>query len=373
MYDASAPAAPVITSATHPDQNAWYATSPATFSWTASDSVSAIDGYSWGFDSDPSGAPDYLSDGTVPSASYARPGDGDYYLHVRARNAVGLWGAVATYRVRWDTAAPSGTMMVDGGSEATSRTAAVANSAVSDLSPMTMRASTSGGATWTASVPYATTLGVTLPAGDGVKTVIVAYTDSAGNVRSLTDTITLDTAAPQGSFHLENDAVYTRSAAVTASASITDLTAVSMRYSLDSGSTWTAWEPFSAEKRLTLPAGDGAKLVLGQYLDAAGNLMQTSDGITLDTAAPTLDAESTRTPRHAPGTTMTHRRSRGLGPTACRASTLLVGAQRQRGQPATPSSTAAASARRTPRSPTARGTSTCAHATSPATGAPTPP
>ncbi len=113
VYDASAPGAPAISSSTHLSESTWYSTSPALLSWAATDSVSAIDGYSWSFDSDPSGEPDYLSDGTTPAASYNRPGDGVYYFHVRARNAVGLWGATSTYTIRWDTSAPSGTMSVN--------------------------------------------------------------------------------------------------------------------------------------------------------------------------------------------------------------------------------------------------------------------
>lgn len=296
VYDASAPGMPAITSSSHPSQSTWYSTSPALLSWVATDSVSAIDAYSYGLDSDPAGEPDMLPDAFVTSTSYNRPGDGAYYFHVRARNAVGMWGATSTYTIRWDTSAPNGTMSINNGSAATSQTVVTVNSSVTDLSAMTMRVSTSGGATWTVSVPYAATMSVSLPAGDGEKTVIVAYTDSVSHTSSLNDTIILDTTGPAGGFVLNANDVYTRSTSVTATASVTDLTAIEMRYSVNSGSTWTAWEPYAATKALTLAVGDGAKTALGQFRDAFGHLSEQSDAITLDATLPTVEISSVTHP-----------------------------------------------------------------------------
>jgi hypothetical protein len=60
-----------------------------------------------------------------------------------------------------------------------------------------MRFSTDGGATWSAAVPFATTAQISLPAGDGVKTVLAQFRNGAGAWSSpASDTITLDTAAP---------------------------------------------------------------------------------------------------------------------------------------------------------------------------------
>jgi len=63
--------------------------------------------------------------------------------------------------------------------------------------------------------------------------------------------------------------------------------AVRMRFSND-GATWSGWEPLTATKAYTLPAGEGYKTVRVQFLDKANNRSATySDYIRLDTVPPT--------------------------------------------------------------------------------------
>jgi hypothetical protein len=67
-----------------------------------------------------------------------------------------------------------------------------------------------------------------------------------------------------------------------------------MRFSTDGKASWSGWETYAVAKALSLPAGLGAKTVYAQYRDAAGNVLELSDGIELtappDTTAPTIQA-----------------------------------------------------------------------------------
>lgn len=290
VYDASAPAAPTVTSSTHSVEGTWYVTSPVQLSWLATDSGSLIDGYSWGHDTSATAEPDYVSDGTTTTANYALS-DGVSYFHVRARNAAGLWSAVRTFVIRRDSTAPAGSVTVNAGSTATSSTAATVGCSMTDISPMTMRYSLDGGATWSGSVSYAATQAVTLPGTDGTKSVTMRFTDAAGNVTDRSDAIVLDTTQPTGTISANSGATYTNVLAVTLTNAVTDATPLEMRFSGNSGSTWSTWEAYVVTKSgIAIPAGDGAKTVLGEFRDAAGNVRQLSDTIVVDQTGPAMGA-----------------------------------------------------------------------------------
>lgn len=109
--DGSAPAAPSLSSPTHPNLNAWYSNSSPTFNWSASD-TSGIGGYSYVFDQSPTTVPDTVSEGTATSRSYTGAPQGASWFHVRARNGAGLWGATSHYKIQVDTVAPSSSLTV---------------------------------------------------------------------------------------------------------------------------------------------------------------------------------------------------------------------------------------------------------------------
>jgi hypothetical protein len=98
MVDATGPAAPVITSSTHPDEDSAYESNDPSFSWTASDD-SGIAGYSVVLDQSQSTVPPATNGGTATTYSANDLDWGQWFLHVRAVNGVGLWGATATFSV----------------------------------------------------------------------------------------------------------------------------------------------------------------------------------------------------------------------------------------------------------------------------------
>ncbi|MBE0417442.1 MAG: hypothetical protein IBX63_06740, partial [Coriobacteriia bacterium] len=102
-----------------------------------------------------------------------------------------------------DTTAPTGTIAINGGAAATNATDVTVDNAVDFAvsgvhATEAMRFTVNGGTTWSTWEPYAASKALTLPAGDGTKTVTGEFKDAAGNVASLSDTIVLDTTAPTG-------------------------------------------------------------------------------------------------------------------------------------------------------------------------------
>jgi hypothetical protein len=112
--DSTPPASPTITAnnaggvfgdGTNPAGKYYSSTSPL-LSWTATDTA-PVDAYSYTFDRQATTDPGTLN--TTTDTSYTPTGvaDGTWYLHVRARNAAGLWSAPSHYAVRIDTTAPN--------------------------------------------------------------------------------------------------------------------------------------------------------------------------------------------------------------------------------------------------------------------------
>lgn len=107
-----------------------------------------------------------------------------------------LAGRAVTISQAGDTTAPRGTVVINGGAAWARTTAATLTlAATDDVGVRAMCISTSASCTaWQA---YATSASVTLPAGNGVKTVQALFKDAAGNVSAAaTDTLSLDATAP---------------------------------------------------------------------------------------------------------------------------------------------------------------------------------
>ncbi len=105
-----------------------------------------------------------------------------------------------------------------------------------------------------------------------------------------TPTETLDTAPPTGDFTpsttLTNNPAITLSLSFADNAQGTGL--YQMRVSLDSGTTWSAWQAYAASYSATLPAPDGTYNVVVQVADRAGNYVKVSHAVILDRTGPTL-------------------------------------------------------------------------------------
>jgi len=92
-----------------------------------------------------------------------------------------------------------------------------------------------------------------------------------------------------GTMKIDNGAAYTATTTVTVNSSMANATQMQFR---DSGGIWTVWEPYSATRAWTLPAGDGTKTVEARYKGRTGKTTFKSDTIVLDTAVPVLTGVS---------------------------------------------------------------------------------
>ncbi|MBE0446819.1 MAG: discoidin domain-containing protein [Actinobacteria bacterium] len=104
-------------------------------------------------------------------------------------------------------------------------------------------------------------------------------TDTSGNIEDTAFVVVkVDNIAPSGTITINSGAESTTETNVTVTNSITG--AAKMRFSVDGGSTWTAWEDYATSKTLTLTGGLGVKTVKGQFSDGV-NVYETSDSIEL--------------------------------------------------------------------------------------------
>ena len=96
------PAAPALASPTHPNPQAWYTTALATITWPRPHSPAGIAGYAYSLDRRPDGIPARRLLQQQARLQVRLPADGRWYVHVRARDRAGAWGAVATYPLQVD-------------------------------------------------------------------------------------------------------------------------------------------------------------------------------------------------------------------------------------------------------------------------------
>ena len=96
------PAAPVVSSTTHPDENKWYSNNDPEFNWSL---PSGVTGVSLLLHKSPTANPGNVSDGLLESKKYESIEDGIWYFNIKFRNQYG-WGAILHRKVLIDTRPP---------------------------------------------------------------------------------------------------------------------------------------------------------------------------------------------------------------------------------------------------------------------------
>jgi hypothetical protein len=184
-YDTVAPANPTFTSPGCTVTNGvWQNTcADANFTWSgASDATSSAAGYEVYWGTDPNGTGALWS----TTAAYNPPavGNGTYYLRVHTKDNAGNWSAWTTlFVLRYDGAAPTGSLIINSGSATTHATlvklSPSAADGVSGICQMRLR---DAGGTWSSWQGYTTSAYWQLPGPTGQTFQVEAqFADCAGN------------------------------------------------------------------------------------------------------------------------------------------------------------------------------------------------
>lgn len=96
------PAAPNVTSQTHPDQEKWYVNNNPKFEWTLPRGITGVNVLA---DREPNSDPGTHSDGVMTSYTFNDVDDGTWYFHIKLQNSDG-WGKVTHFKFRVDTEKP---------------------------------------------------------------------------------------------------------------------------------------------------------------------------------------------------------------------------------------------------------------------------
>jgi hypothetical protein len=99
---ANTPAAPVISSDTHPDQKAWSTKKEAVLNWSLPSGVIAV---RTSLDSNSTSIPTKVYDNPIKTITLTDLSEGISYFHIQLKNADG-WGKVTHYRLAIDTQKP---------------------------------------------------------------------------------------------------------------------------------------------------------------------------------------------------------------------------------------------------------------------------
>ncbi len=99
---ANTPAAPKVTSKSHPDSASWYTVTTADLAWTVPEGVTSVRTL---LDNRPSTVPTKVYDSPISSLSIPDLPEGESYFHIQFKNADG-WGKVTHYRLAIDTKKP---------------------------------------------------------------------------------------------------------------------------------------------------------------------------------------------------------------------------------------------------------------------------
>lgn len=98
----SLPLKPQVVSSTHPQQDAWYTSTSATFSWTMPNDITSIQTL---LGQSANSTPTVMYDSSVSQRTVNNLSDGVLYFHLRYMNSMG-WGPSAHYKIQIDSTPP---------------------------------------------------------------------------------------------------------------------------------------------------------------------------------------------------------------------------------------------------------------------------
>ncbi|MDF2959460.1 MAG: tandem-95 repeat protein [Paenibacillus sp.] len=225
---------------------------------------------------------------TAAKAWTLASGDGTRTVSVRFRNSSGTISQIFTDTIEQDLSPPAPPSFTPGTTANTNGNVVLTISYPPDAAAAKMYKIGSGG-TYTNYTGPVTITGNTVVYARGQDLFGNWSTEAPFTISNI------DKTAPTGTININNGTTVSNSTAVTLQLTANDSGAggIQMQFSDNGGSVWSTWEPFSATKGRTLPAGDGSKTVMARFKDAVGNVSPVySKSILLDTTPPAAPAFS---------------------------------------------------------------------------------
>jgi len=97
QIDATPPLAPIVSSPTHPDEEAFYPDNNLILEWAVPSDLSGIAGYSYILDNSPSTISDENINTTANSKFYTEVSSGTWYFHIKGKDNAGNWSPTGHY------------------------------------------------------------------------------------------------------------------------------------------------------------------------------------------------------------------------------------------------------------------------------------
>ena len=207
--------------------------------------------------------------------------DGTKTVYINFRDAAGT-NASTSDTITLDTTLATPTLSINSGATATNDTDVTLTITANGASQMKIDNDTSFSnmSSW---IDKSSTYNFTLPSGSGSKTVYLRVRDEAGNTKTTSDSITLDTTAPSNVTLSIDEGTYTNTRNVNLTISAEG--GPSMMYLSNDQTTWTSYS-YATSKAWALSSGEGTKTVYLRVADSAGNNGSKTASITLDTTNP---------------------------------------------------------------------------------------
>ncbi|MFE3853604.1 DNRLRE domain-containing protein [Streptomyces griseorubiginosus] len=252
--DTTLPAVPTVRSDTHPDQSAAYPTGDFHATWSAP--TGGAGAYSLLVDGSATTVPDTTAD-TTGTEYRVTKGEGTWYLHIRAQDSAGNWGATAHYRFVVDSTSPAAPSVASDDYPATAWAGAAGTPGLFTLTPpasdaVAVRYRIDSGDPVTVGTDGDPVEVQITPTADGSHTMTAWSVDLAGNLSPTTNrTFHVGTAEITSPGSGDRPA----SSVELAAAGPSDLTGVTFAYRVGESDDWTT-VPASD----TVKASDGSKI-----------------------------------------------------------------------------------------------------------------
>lgn len=213
--------------------------------------------------------------------------NGSLTISVQFRDNAGNISGTYSDTIVLDTAAPSGTVVINSGDTFTNNRpvslAITSNDATSGTSYMQVsNYSNFSGASWE---PISGSKSLNLSSGDGTKTIYIRFRDNAGNISgTFSDTIVLDTVTPTGTIEVTTEDGLSKTADTSVVLTLTgsdDRSGLAGIQLSNNGTSWTELEALSSPRDWELSTGAGTKTVYLKLIDNAGNEYITTGEIYL--------------------------------------------------------------------------------------------